>query len=235
MNTRTYIVAALCCLAAAAQAQRGTGGDSGPRTAPDTNLVFHSPRPLVEPRDARQFLDAWGVDILFSNFGFGGGLFYRHEYTQDLYAFASLDISGVKNADEITLYDPYTGLLVGPANKVNSIYMLPLAIGLQYRVLSDVLSENFRPYVNAGAGPTMILAAPDSLEFFTGIGHAAVHWAPDLFVGLGANFGSEKRVVTSVNFRYYVIPYKAGVESILGKPITDFGGFFITLNWGVAW
>ncbi len=235
MKSQSFFVAALVCLAAAAQAQRGTGGDTGPRTAPDTNMVFRSPRPLVEPADTRLYRDSWGIDVLFSNFGFGGGAFYRHEYTSDLTGFVTLDISGVKNPDEITLYDPYTGLLVGPANKVNDIFMMPVAVGVQYRILSDVISENLRPFINAGAGPTMILAAPDSLEFFSGIGHAAIHWAPDVFVGLGANFGSDKRVVTSVNFRYYYIPYKPGVESILGQPITEFGGFFITLNWGIAW
>lgn len=234
MRTWGLISVLSFCLAGAAVAQTGSGGATPPRPASDTNMVFRSPRALVEPIELIQYRDAWGLDILFSNYGFGAGAFYRHEYTNELFGFAVLEFSGVKNSNEITLYDPYTGTYIAPPGKVNDVYMIPFAIGVQYRLFADVIAESFRPYVNAGAGPTVILAAPYELDFFTGIAHAAVHVAPDFFVGIGANIGRDKRTVSGVNFRYYYIPYKKGVESIAGYPITDFGGFFITLNWGMA-
>lgn len=234
MRTRVLVVVMICLAALPVLAQSGAGGGTGRRAAPDTAMIFRSPRPLVETLQEHQLANAWGLEIMFSNYGFGAGLFYRREFSRDLSATASLDISGIKNSDEVSYYDPYTGLLLSPAGKVNAIYMMPVAFGLQYRLFGDAIAETFRPYVNAGVGPTVIMAAPDSLEFFTGIAHAAVHIAPDAFVGVGAYFGRDKRSLTGVNFRYYIIPYKPGVESIRGKPITEFGGFFITLNWGMA-
>lgn len=221
-------------LALPAAAQSGAGGAQYPKPTPDSNIIFHSPRPLVENLQARSYREAWGLDVLFSNYGFGGGIFFRHEFANDLCAFAILDVTGIKNANEITLYDPYTGTYIQPENKINNVYVAPLTFGVQYRIFSEVIAESFRPYINAGAGPAMIVAAPSALDFFGGFKHATVTFVPDLFVGLGANIGRDKRTVTGVNLRYYYIPVKKGVESIQGAPLYDLGGFFITLNWGLT-
>jgi hypothetical protein len=213
----------------------GAAAPSPPQT-PDTNMIFQSPRPLIQPAGILTVHHAWGIDILFSNDGFGAGVFYRNYYSREITGFADIEFSGVKspNENDMYFYDPYTGLYYGPQGKLNDIYMIPMAIGMQYRLFADALSDAFRPYINAGVGPTVLIAAPDSLSFFTGFAHASVVVVPEFYVGLGANFGKDPHAVSGVNFRYYYIRYGPGIQSLAGVPITDFGGFFITINWGLG-
>ncbi|HET7152717.1 MAG TPA: hypothetical protein VFJ29_03055 [Candidatus Kapabacteria bacterium] len=234
MIKRLFIV--ILSVAAAqsfAQIRTGTGAPQTQVGGVDTNMVFKSPRPLIESASAQQIRNAWGLDILFSNNGFGLGVFYRHSYSRDITGFGDVEFSGVKNTDEFNTYDPYTGYVLGPAGKLNDVYMATMAFGVQYRLFADEISDAFRPYINAGVGPTVVMAAPDSLQFFSSIGHARFLVLPGGYVGIGANIGNPHSI-SGVNFRYYYIRSNADVESIQGHPITDYGGFFITLNWGIA-
>jgi len=230
-----FCTTTLSCVAQEAGASAGSVFPSN-KPVTDTNMIFASPRPLIQ--SAQDHINSgWGLDVLFSNFGFGIGGFYQRFFSRDVTGFVDIDFSGVKspNENDTYVYDPYTGALLGPAGKVNDIYMIPITFGVQYRLFADAITESFRPYIDAGFGPTIIIAAPDSLSFFSGFAHALVLGVPEFFAGIGANFGKDPHSIQGVNFRYYYIKTKNGIESITGQPITDFGGFFITLNWGVGY
>ncbi len=217
--------------ASAAFAQEGSGGAMRPRGAADSNIVFQSPRPLIELANGAK-RNTFGVDILFSNYGYGAGMFFRKPYSEDLAGIATFFISGARSGDEFDSYDPYTDSIIGPPGKINRLYIIPFAVGVQYRLFSESITETFRPYVGAGGGPAVLIAAPYQYEFFTSIGHASLYAAPDLYVDLGVNFGNERRSTMGIDFRYYYIPFPRGLESIKGRPITDFGGFFISAHFG---
>lgn len=178
-------------------------------------------------------LNSWGLDLLISNGGFGLGLFYRHEYSRDLSGFIDFSISEAKDDDEKDFVD-YYGRIITPG-KVNRFLTIPLYVGLQQRLFGDDILDNFRPYVNAAAGPTIIYVFPYNQEYFSAIGNGSPRYTVGGYVGVGAFFGSERSSLLGINLRYYYIPFPGGVESLVNVYKKQFGGFFITLNFGSAW
>ncbi len=176
---------------------------------------------------------ALGVDLLVSNGGFGLGTFYRQEFTNDLSAFIDLSISEAKDDEEVQYFN-YYGQSFTPG-KINRFLVLPLFIGVQQRLFRDDILDNFRPYVNAAAGPTMLYVFPEREEYFTAIGKGRPRYTYGGYLGVGAYFGSETSNLLGLNLRYYFIPYAPGIEGLERVPKTQFGGFFITVNFGSAW
>jgi hypothetical protein len=207
-------------------------------TAADSSMVFISPR-AEKPAAVDSQVElrhAWGIDVMLSGNGFGLGGFYRQEYSRDLFGTASFSISDSKDDNEVEYVD-YFGQTYVP-NKLNRFLMMPLYFGVQYRLFADDITDTFRPYVNAGAGPTLILSSPYDREYFNALHYARAHYTAGGYVGFGAYFGSDKGSLMGVNFRYYYIPVPGGLDSMIdptSNTITkksDFGGFFITINIG---
>ncbi len=200
----------------------------------DTTMVFTSPRPLLAVADSKDALqDAWGLDILFSGNGFGLGTFYYREFSETLFGFAHLGISGVQSTDEFEEFDPFTQQWIVP-NKVNRLFMFPMTVGVQYRLFESDITENFRPFVQAGIGPTLIMATPYSKEFFSSFSDASFYVRPGGFVGAGLYFGDSQKNITGAHIRYYFIPFGGdGLESVQGFPINNFGGIFLSLSVGI--
>jgi hypothetical protein len=203
----------------------------------DTSIVFEPPqsRSGVKPQSSA-LIDAWGADLLISGGGFGLGGFYRHQYSNDLYGTFSVAISDAKDDKEVEQMDYWTGETFTPG-KVNRFLLIPIHVGIQYRLFSDDIIDNFRPYVNAGIGPTIVFASPYDREFFNSLGYGQAHYTAGGYVGIGAFFGSDKKSLSGVNLRYYFIPFSSGIPSMVDgagnlNKKSDFGGFFITLNFG---
>ncbi len=205
-------------------------------SAPDTSIVFQSPNgDALQPSPASALYNAYGMDILLSNSGLGLGAFYRHQYTRDIYGTVALSISEAKDDNEVEYVDFYGQTYV--PGKINRFLLVPLHVGVQYRLFADEIVDNFRPYVNAGMGPTLVFSTPYDKEFFSSLGYGQAHYTLGGYIGLGAFFGIDKDNLSGVNIRYYFIPFAKGLPSMqdeLGNIITkkDFGGFFITLNFG---
>ncbi len=230
---------------------KSNGAVAFSRIGDSHNNSFQSAGQTTDPTtEAEQapYLNAWGLDILISNDGFGLGTFYRRQFSENLFGFGSFSISESKEEREVERYDPYTGNNSVPG-KLNRFLVLPLMVGVQYRLFSDEILDTFRPYVNGGAGPTMIFASPftdlstgQQVEFFKSLGRGKAHYTAGAFVGIGANFGSDKSNVFGVNFRYYfTYLFGEGLPSLFDSAGNiaghkkDFGGFFITLNVGMAY
>jgi len=220
------IVLAATLSAGVAQAQ--TSPQVGATSSPtDSAVVFESPRPLVESQDAAatRSSNQWGLSAFFSDYGFGFGGFYAKEFSPDFTGVLSLDLGSAKGSREFGFEE----------TKVNRIFVSPLIASVQYRVLRNQLSDNFRPYLTAGAGPVFVTTTPANEEFFTAFGSAQTKIVPGGFLGLGANFGSSKESVFGANIRYYIIPYPApGVQSTSnGAPITNFNALFLGITYGM--
>lgn len=210
----------------------------------DSTIIFTSPEPEGVRAGASSYDHAWGVDILLSNNGFGLGSFYRHQYTRDLYGTVTFGIAESKDDNEVEYYD-YWGQSFSPG-KINRFLLMPLFFGVQYRLFADDITDSFRPYVNAGAGPTMILVHPyrdevtlEQMDYFKSLGLARPHWTAGGYVGFGAFFGADLGSLSGINIRYYFIPVSGGIPSLITRTgqlarKADFGGFFITINLGAA-
>jgi hypothetical protein len=256
---RTTLLISILLATSIAGAQTNTGND-----LPTQSIVF-SPAIKLDTSHVSSdmqgtdpsYRNAWGLDVLVSNDGFGLGAFYRREFTEDLFGFVTFSISESKDEREFEQYNPYTFQSFTPG-KLQRFLVMPLMFGVQKRLFSDEITDNFRPFVNAGVGPALILSAPftefrtlatgvtqaTQVEFFKSLGRSQAHYTAGAFIGAGANFGSEKSNVFGVNFRYYfTYLFGKGLPSMykdqpLGEVLAtkkDFGGFFITLNVGMAY
>jgi hypothetical protein len=207
-----------------------------PDNPQDTNYTFESPRPLLKASpEFRSLNKAWGLDLLFSNSGFGAGFFYQIKFAKYYNAFASLYISGARNTDEFEYYDPIENKIVIPG-KINRVFMFPMTFGIQRTIFNETLSDNIRPFLDAGVGPSFILTTPYDREFFNAFGHSQSYVRFGAFIGCGSYIGNEGKNLMSVNFRYYFIPFGGdGIESIQGNPIKDFGGLFLSLSIGLRY
>jgi hypothetical protein len=174
-----------------------------------------------------------GLDLMLSNGGIGVGTFFRREYSADFSAFIDFSVSESKDDNEFQVYNMYGQSIT--LGKVNRFLVLPLCLGVQQRFFREEILDNFRPYLSAGLGPTMLYVFPENEEFINALGHGHPEYTVGGYLGLGAYFGSDVTNLIGLNLRYYFVPYPAGIEGMQGVPRTSFGGFFITVNIGNAW
>ncbi len=190
---------------------------------------------LAPEKESEVFPDnAFGLDILFSEGGFGLGTFYRRSISPSFTLFSDFSISESKDEREFDVYDYFgTPITIG---KKNRIFILPLNAGAHYRLFRESITDNLRPYINAGIGPTFTVITPYELEFFESFGKAKMKLALGGYIGFGANFGLDKSSLIGVNLRYYFIHFfDEGVESLYNRYKTDIGGFFVTVNLGLMY
>ena len=197
------------------------------------NFLFPQSIGEIAPdREPLAFPDnAYGVDLMFGEGGFGLGGFYRNNLNNTLTFFTDMSISEAKDENEFEYID-YWGQTY-TAGKKNRIFLIPFFAGLQNRFFANDLGDNFRPYLNFAAGPAMVVTTPYAREFFNSLKYAQANFTAGGYIGLGANFGIDQKHLAGINIRYYVIQFfNQGIESLEGKPKKTFGGFYITINIG---
>jgi hypothetical protein len=189
--------------------------------------------PIIFPNNA------FGMDLMFSEGGFGVGTFYRRTVTDDITLFTDFSISEAKDPQEFTYID-YFGQTQTPG-KINRAFLLPLNFGIQYRVFENAIFDNLRPYLDAAIGPSIVVTTPYAREFFNAFGKAQARYTLGGYFGIGANFGLDKSSLVGLNIRYYIIHFfKQGIEILdtnltNGRLENDLGGIFITLNIGLMY
>ena len=179
-----------------------------------------------------------GLDIMFSDGGFGLGGFYRRQLSNTLTGFVDISVSEAKDEREFTYtYTDFYGYIdTYTLGKVNRVFLVPVNFGLQYRLFESVISDNLRPYINAGVGPSIAVTTPYDKEFFKAFGFARTKYAVGGYIGFGANFGLDKSNLVGINLRYYVNHFfDEGVESIEGRFNKDITGFYLTINFGIMY
>ena len=178
--------------------------------------------------------NTWGMDIMFGEGGFGLGTFYRRTIATDLTGFVDFSISETKDDKEVDYID-YFGNSFTP-NKVYRAYMMPINFGLQYRMFSESLTENLRPYLTFGVGPTIIVTTPYDKEFFNAFKFAQAKYAIGGYVGIGANMGTSKSSLIGLNVRYYYTHvFGNGIENLANIFRKNFGQFALTLTIGIQY
>jgi outer membrane protein W len=181
-----------------------------------------------------------------SNNGFGMGGFYRHDITDEFSWTINLAISDVKDETEFEQYDYYGNSYI--PGKKNRLLLIPLIASVQYRLFKDDIVDNFRPFVTAGLGPTMVFVAPyasdqihydyfgnpyrNKIDFFTSLKYGRPRYTLGGFIGFGAYFGVENGTLTGISVKYFIAPFPDGIEVMYGGYVKNVGGLFITLTYG---
>jgi hypothetical protein len=178
--------------------------------------------------------NAWGVDVMFSDGGFGLGTFYRRQITDVITGFVDISYSEAQDPREFTYVDYYGNTYT--LGKINRAFIIPLNFGMQYRLFEDAISDNLRPYINFGAGPALVLTDPYELEYFTALKKAHANYTLGGYIGFGANFGLNKTSLVGINIRYYFVHlFNQGVQILQDNYDKDLGGIYITLNLGTMY
>jgi hypothetical protein len=175
-----------------------------------------------------------GVNLLFSDGGFGIGTFLTKSYSQKVSGFIDFSFSESKNDREFEYFDYFGRSIV--VGKKNRVFLLPLNIGIRYRVFEKDLTENLRPYFIVGLGPTLSVSTPYQEEFFSSFKYASYQFAAGGYIGFGADFGLSKKNLVGLNMRYYYMKFlDEGVEHMANQIKKEIGAFYITLNIGIMY
>jgi outer membrane protein W len=94
------------------------------------------------------------------------------------------------------------------------------------------VSDELRPFINAGITPTTIAYTPYSESFFSSFKDLKARFTVGGFVGIGADYVTGKRSGLSLNIRYYYINlFGSGVESLQSKELNFFGGLYLVFSY----
>ncbi len=99
--------------------------------------------------------DSWlvGLELILTNNGFGLGGYYRDSVSVK-YAFISeARIGAAKDPREIAFFDNFGRKSI--PGKANYLLEVPIRIGFQRRIFSNKIEDNFRPFFELDAGPTL--------------------------------------------------------------------------------
>lgn len=94
-----------------------------------------------------------GLAIALSNSGFGFGGYFHRSVTMRNSLIAEIQLGAGKDERE-EKYFGYFGNSYIP-DKANYFLMLPIQLGVQRRLFAESIEDNFRPFVQATAGPTV--------------------------------------------------------------------------------
>ncbi len=72
----------------------------------------------------------------------------------------------------------------------------------------------------------------EQVEFFNSLKDGQAKYTLGGYIGAGAYFGLDRGALTGLSVRYYIVPFRKGIEVLDGGFIRTFGGFYITLNFG---
>ena len=182
---------------------------------------------------------AWGVDLMFSEGGFGLGTFLRKSFDYNLTGFVDFSISESKEEREIEYIDVFGRRII--RNKKNRALLLPVNFGLQYRLFAKQLTDSFRPYVTGAVGPTMVLESPflkdgQQIDFFEALKYSRLKYTVGGYVGFGADIGITPTHLLSLSLRYYIVHLlDKGIENLDGQYRKDLSSIYISVSIGIRY
>ncbi len=187
------------------------------------NTQNTQPQQKIALKERKEPNNNIGLNLSFSDNGFGLGATLYKQLSPNVSGFAGLSFSGAKDNREFEQIDIF-GNSYTP-DKVNRLFMVPLNIGLQFRLFRNDVSDNMRPFINFGVTPTAIIYTPYDKSWFSSWGYAQAKYTVGGFVGAGVDYLSSKHTSMSLNVRYYYINlFGDGVNSISTEAKNFFGG-----------
>jgi outer membrane protein W len=172
----------------------------------------------------------WSINVLFSDNGFAAGSQIFKQFSPDVSGFAGIFFSGAKDDREFEVYDIFGNSYV--PYKINRMFMIPINLGIQFRMFRDDVTDDLRPHINFGISPTAIIYTPYDESFFSSFGHARAKYTVGVFASAGLDYLTSKRSSLNMDVRYYytMLPGK-GIESLQDKEKRYFGGLYLVFSY----
>lgn len=221
---RAGLLLFLCVLAAPiARAQPASGSTDKPDVAANPN----------------PYGSGIGLEILLTNNGFGLGGYYHRAIGPSTSFMAEVSIGAGKDEQELKFFRFGSSYI---PNKANYLLMMPIQVGLSHRLFRDAIEDNFRPFVQLTAGPTLGWEYPyfrdtnrnGSLDDFERTYDAIGALPKGSFrpgvggtVAIGAHFGLSKRVTQGIRLGYAFNYFFDGIQ-LLEPDVQEAQRFFGT-------
>ncbi len=217
-------------------------GMSGFAVAQDT------PTSAVKKERINPYGNGIGLHIALTNSGFGLGGYWQRELSMTSSLIAEFSIIGLKDEREQRFFG-FFGESIIP-NKQNYLHTIPILVGVQKRLFSDAIKENFRPFAQASVGPTLGWLAPyyndlnenqvrenneRSFDVISAFPKGELRMGVGGTIAIGANFGLSRKVTQGIRFGYTFTYFFSDI-SLLEPRVKDSQRFFgtptITLTFG---
>lgn len=169
--------------------------------------------------------------IGLNNAGFTASVEYVRLFTPERIGFLNLSVTAASDDKERKTYDPYTGETIS-FNRVNSVLILPLTVGLEERLFSKEIESTFRPFVEVGVGPSFGYVTNYDDGFFGGFSKGRAVWGLNGVLGVGSYFGSSPKAIQGVALRYQFNYFFKDIELVEQTPRNYFGTISINLIFG---
>ena len=165
-----------------------------------------------------------GLEILLTNNGFGLGGYYHRAISRSGSFMGALSLGAGKDEQELKFFRFGTSFI---PNKANYLLMMPVQAGFSYRLFQDTIEDNFRPFAQITAGPTLGWEYPyfddengnrsldddeDTYDAFSALPKGAFRPGVGGTVAIGAHFGLSKRVTQGVRIGYAFTYFFEGIQ-----------------------
>lgn len=200
------------------------------------------------PQPVNPYGSGIGLNISLTNSGFGLGGYYQRAYSPTSSIIAEFSIGAVKDEREQRFFGFFGESFI--PNKQNYLLVIPVQAGIQRRLFSETIQDNFRPYVQFTAGPTLGWVSPyyddqngnnireqgeRTRDVIGALPRGKARLAMGGTIAFGANFGVSRRVAQGIRFGYtfnYFFDDVALLEPSVKAPQRFFGTPTITLTFG---
>ncbi len=155
-----------------------------------------------------------GLEVVVTNSGFGLGGYYSRAVDAQNSFLAELNIGTEKSEREVKFLGLNQSFI---PDKANYFIRMPIQIGVQRRLWSEYIEDNFRPFLQVTAGPTLGWVYPyfddDNGNGSFDSGERRYDGFGSIFkgdfrmgfggtFGIGANFGENSRLSQGVRIAY---------------------------------
>jgi len=213
------------------------------------NPTQHPPQAQRATPTATTYNNGLGFDILMTNSGFAfGGYYQKSLSTQNSFIFESY-IGSVKDSREQKFFNYFGGSFI--PNKQNYLLTLQTQFGIQRRLFQENIQDNFRPFVQVSGGPMLGWVSPyyndrngdlirqqdeNSYDIFSATGRGSATFGVDGFIGIGANFGVNKKIQQGLKIGYSMMYFFDEIRlmdiAVQDQPRSFYGTPTIALTFG---
>lgn len=188
-----------------------------------------------------------GFQILLTNSGFGLGGYYHRALGEATSFMSEISLGAGKDERELKFFRFGSSYI---PNKANYLLMMPMQAGIIHRLFRNAIEENFRPYVQVTAGPTLGWEYPyfddangngefdsneDSYDAIGALPKGELRLGLGGTVAVGAHFGLSRRMTQGVRIGYAFTHFLQGIQ-LLEPQVQEAQNFFgtptITLTFG---
>ena len=155
-----------------------------------------------------------GAEVVVTNSGFGLGAYLSRSIDRKHSFIAELYIGSEKSDREVKFFGLGQSFI---PDKANYFIRMPLLLGVQRRIWEEYIEDNFRPYLQFTAGPTLGWVYPyfddengngtydreeRRYDGFGSLHKGEFRFGLGGIIGLGAHFGENTRLTQGVRIAY---------------------------------